>query len=220
MSSISILAHEIGHHLCGHTTMGAKDLPDQRKKELEADKFSGFVMFKLGATLHQAQAAIRLIAINADDTFSTHPNLNKRLFAIANGYNDAKAQQPITKIDKSPSAERFANEGEYLFNQKDYLGAINKYSAAIRIKPTFANAYFYRGAAKSSLKDYHGAIEDLDKAIQINEPDNSNNAVGYSFRGVMKFYELNDKSEGCLDIQKACILGLNSACEVYNKICK
>src|SRR5690554_5349393 len=38
-SSISILAHEIGHHLSGHTL---SQLTDNHKSELEADEFSGF----------------------------------------------------------------------------------------------------------------------------------------------------------------------------------
>lgn len=33
-SSVSILAHEIGHHLCGHTLVETADLPDSRRKEL------------------------------------------------------------------------------------------------------------------------------------------------------------------------------------------
>ena len=40
-SSISILAHEIGHHLQGHTLNNNGSRP---AIELEADKFSGFVL--------------------------------------------------------------------------------------------------------------------------------------------------------------------------------
>ena len=34
-ASWSILAHEIGHHLCGHTLVSVNSLPDQRQKEFQ-----------------------------------------------------------------------------------------------------------------------------------------------------------------------------------------
>ena len=98
-TQISILAHEIGHHVHDHTSdvimYEYKDvqyptLQEKRTRELEADEFSGFVMYKLGATLEQSQQAIKLLSTNADDTYSTHPSKNKRLKAIERGYYNAK----------------------------------------------------------------------------------------------------------------------------------
>ena len=51
---VSVMAHEIGHHLSGHTiTPGGSQPPT----ELEADKFSGFVLYKMGASLDDASSA-------------------------------------------------------------------------------------------------------------------------------------------------------------------
>ncbi|MFL9845731.1 M48 family metalloprotease [Flavobacterium rhizosphaerae] len=50
-AAISILAHEIGHHLNGHTLDNVGSRP---QTELEADEFSGFVLRKMGATLPDA----------------------------------------------------------------------------------------------------------------------------------------------------------------------
>ena len=100
-SNLSILAHEIGHHVNGHSldiivygseTVEPPTLSESRQMELVADEFSGFVMYRLGATLYQAQEAVNLICTNEDDTYSTHPKLNKRLAAIEKGYNKAKSQ--------------------------------------------------------------------------------------------------------------------------------
>ena len=44
---MSIMAHEIGHHLSGHTMVPGGSQPPT---ELEADKFSGFVLYKMGAS--------------------------------------------------------------------------------------------------------------------------------------------------------------------------
>lgn len=86
---ISIMAHEIGHHLSGHTiTPGGSQPPT----ELEADKFSGFVLYKMGASLDDAQTAMsRLVADGPDG--HTHPGRGKRLAAIRDGWQQACAQQ-------------------------------------------------------------------------------------------------------------------------------
>lgn len=93
-TNLSILAHEIGHHLNGHTLVST-NLSDSRQEELEADEFSGFILAKMGATLDQAQAAMK--SINhpscSDDIHYTHPCLLKRLTAIEKGWSDASKQQ-------------------------------------------------------------------------------------------------------------------------------
>lgn len=82
--AISVLAHEIGHHLSGHTLRNRKrNLTD----ELEADKFSGFILYKMGATLEETQAAINKMELKSNPT---HPSKEERLKAITNGWLDAK----------------------------------------------------------------------------------------------------------------------------------
>lgn len=83
-SSMSILAHEIGHHLSGHTLTGEGS---NFKAELEADKFSGFILQKMGASLADAQYAILLLA--SETYSSTHPLKSARLQAIQSGWDEA-----------------------------------------------------------------------------------------------------------------------------------
>jgi tetratricopeptide (TPR) repeat protein len=54
--------------------------------------------------------------------------------------------------------------------RKDYRLAIADCTTAIRIRPDFYVAYFYRGKAKHDLGDYQGAMADLTKAIEM-KPD-------------------------------------------------
>ena len=86
-AAVSVLAHEIGHHLDGHTL---SQIGSQPKSELEADEFSGFVLRKMGATLTDAQAAMKTAASQRGS--STHPGQYDRLVAIADGWNKADAQ--------------------------------------------------------------------------------------------------------------------------------
>ena len=81
-SPISILAHEVGHHLAFHTAIAGND----HKFELEADYFSGFVLRRLGATLDQAEAAMRVISPKTPGP--THPGLDDRLQVITIGWKD------------------------------------------------------------------------------------------------------------------------------------
>ncbi|TVZ26584.1 hypothetical protein JM83_3225 [Gillisia sp. Hel_I_86] len=83
-SSISILAHEIGHHLSGHTL---KELEDSHKAELEADNFSGFVLYKMGASLDQATKAIKKLGSNVES--ASHPKKEDRIRAIKEGWEKA-----------------------------------------------------------------------------------------------------------------------------------
>lgn len=85
---VSIMAHEIGHHLSGHTiTPGGSQPPT----ELEADKFSGFVLYKMGSSLADAQKALETLVPEKDG--KTHPGRGKRVAAIRDGWSEACAQQ-------------------------------------------------------------------------------------------------------------------------------
>lgn len=85
---ISIMAHEIAHHLCGHTIMPGGSQPPT---ELEADKFSGYVLYKMGASLDDAQKAINTLV--PDSESPTHPARSRRVVAIEDGWKQACEQQ-------------------------------------------------------------------------------------------------------------------------------
>ena len=85
---VSIMAHEVGHHLSGHTIQPGGSQPPT---ELEADKFSGYVLYKMGALLADAQKAMNTLVPEADGP--THPGRGKRVTAIAGGWEQACAQQ-------------------------------------------------------------------------------------------------------------------------------
>ncbi|MXN92435.1 hypothetical protein GR160_14495 [Flavobacterium sp. Sd200] len=83
-AAISIFAHEIGHHLNGHTLDNVGSRP---QTELDADEFSGFVLQKMGAPLKDAQAVMALISSIKGS--HTHPPKKDRLAFIATGWNNA-----------------------------------------------------------------------------------------------------------------------------------
>ncbi|HEY0677290.1 MAG TPA: hypothetical protein VGD17_03350, partial [Chitinophagaceae bacterium] len=84
-ASVSVLAHEMGHHYRNHVVDTRGSTPP---KEIEADYFSGYVMAKLGASLNEAIAAMEQIA--SPRASSTHPSKADRLASITRGWNYAK----------------------------------------------------------------------------------------------------------------------------------
>jgi hypothetical protein len=84
---IFTLAHEIGHHLNGHTVFKGKKV---LTAELEADEFAGFMLQKLGATLLQARTAVNHISNPV--TTKTHPGAAERIEAMEKGWSQASLQ--------------------------------------------------------------------------------------------------------------------------------
>jgi hypothetical protein len=115
--AVSILAHEIGHHLAGHT------LAEEYSKqfELEADYFSGYILHRMGATLPEAQSVMNLLRDHPNMT--DHPPQAERLAAIENGWHEAERQEGLVW---EPSFSAFgeelsldANEG-FISSQREH----------------------------------------------------------------------------------------------------
>jgi len=103
-ASISILAHEIGHHLQQHTLASGSVPRDQQ--ELAADRFSGDVLFKMGASLDDARAAM----LSRPDTKSAYyPKRSVRLIAIGNGWI---AAQELASSHQVPGKTAIQRESE------------------------------------------------------------------------------------------------------------
>lgn len=80
-AAMFLLAHEIGHHVNGHTKRKTGSKPHL---ELEADEYAGAVLRKLGATLEEAQEI--MIYIARPETSNTHPGRAARMQAIRKGW--------------------------------------------------------------------------------------------------------------------------------------
>lgn len=96
---VSIMAHEIGHHLSGHTITAGGSRPSI---ELEADKFSGFVLYRMGAALADATKAMEKIGSDVEQ--ATHPAKARRVAAIAEGWKEACRQGGGTGCDAGAPA--------------------------------------------------------------------------------------------------------------------
>lgn len=86
-AAVSLMAHEIAHHLNGHTLEAGGSRPPT---ELEADSFAGFAVGRLGGSLQDAQWLFNQLPATGSDT---HPPRSARLEAVAVGWREASAGQ-------------------------------------------------------------------------------------------------------------------------------
>ncbi len=82
------------------------------------------------------------------------------------------------------------------------------------LDPKNPMAYNFRGTAKGGMKDYKGAIEDLDKAIKMRQ----NYSQAYINRAAIKFAS-GDKPGSCADLVAADGLGNSMANDLIEQYC-
>ena len=84
--SLSVLAHEIGHHVNGDTAINQRS---SHSEELSADYLSGFLMYQFGASLKAALAWTHGLSKKGSES---HPPRAQRQQAVEQGWNEAKRQ--------------------------------------------------------------------------------------------------------------------------------
>ncbi len=119
-SAVFILAHEIGHHLNGHTLSG-RSRPD---KELEADEFAGFALYKMDASLDEALAVLKLVPEQAS---STHPSREARQQAVAVGW--IRAREEYVAIEAAAAGKPAADTSEKKTVEKKSFPKVNSVEA-------------------------------------------------------------------------------------------
>ncbi len=94
-TSLTILAHEIGHHTNQHiANKHVRDHKTPNQLELEADEFAGYAICRMGGSLAQAQKAFRSSLVTEKGSYS-HPPRNKRLAAIKRGWESAGCSETV-----------------------------------------------------------------------------------------------------------------------------
>ena len=118
----AVMAHEVGHHLQGHTIQAGGSRPPI---ELEADEYAGFTLAALGASLEQTQALFNTLN---EQGSATHPPRHQRLSAVERGWTRRRgtgtptpaAQNPAPQSHKTARAP--AVSGEFCRNMQLTLG--------------------------------------------------------------------------------------------------
>lgn len=159
-----VLAHEIGHHLNGHTLEGIGSRPD---KEIEADEFAGFVMKKMGATLAEAQGIFSFM--NDTEGPPTHPVKAKRYEAIKRGWDKAAGNISLETLTFNEADTKDMARRNLLLSRKQF-GAENKMqyiNRALELVPGYAEAVSEKGLVFAQVKAYDSAIYYCNEAAKM-----------------------------------------------------
>jgi tetratricopeptide (TPR) repeat protein len=163
-ANIFILAHEVGHHINGHSRdillyvnsdIESIELSQKREQELEADQFAAFVVSNLGAQYSDIEKIINLISSDKNDFYSTHPNREKRLAAIKLGF-----EKSGSSVNKSDYIGKTTIESE-IYNVDYKLFNVNSQSSINR-----TDAYIASGVKLNKSGDYASAGKQLELAYQ------------------------------------------------------
>jgi hypothetical protein len=130
---ITVLAHEIGHHIHRHTDKlpalqklpRMRQLALRRQYELQADQFAGKVLANMGASLSSTQALIRVLKLHQKVALSTHPDANKRVNAVTQGWNIGCRQ-----AGSNCNSKIYKPNGRYKINQKNIQSPLGRNATA------------------------------------------------------------------------------------------
>ena len=121
-----VFAHEVGHHVNFHLTSEG----DRHDEELQADRFSGFVLARLGASLEDAKKAIKELTNERGSL--THPPKNERLVAVERGWKDGSKG---TDDSNFKLVQRLIDEAETAIDDGDRAKAMRKFERVLSIDP-------------------------------------------------------------------------------------
>jgi hypothetical protein len=127
-----VMGHEIGHHVASHTLV---DEYSQHEQELEADRFGGFALSKLGAPL---EAALKIYSGDHPGS-ATHPGSARRRAAIKEGWLHGEAMK--------------AKEGDGICKKAWASDELDVEGLVCRIAQTCPG----RKTARLACQDYDGA---------------------------------------------------------------
>ncbi|MCG2612764.1 hypothetical protein LZZ85_00675 [Terrimonas sp. NA20] len=171
---LAILAHEIGHHLCGHTLRSA-DNELHRRNELEADEFAGAIMARLGASEKQAWQSLTEVQhpLCEKETFDSHPCFENRKRKVLSGFRSIhkpdRSELPglainLPKVDISRKSTPVRDQGP----EATAVGFSIAYALEIEIQRQFnysvqiSPRYIYNSAGGTQLSGIY-----IDKALQV-----------------------------------------------------
>ncbi len=164
-----------------------------------------------------AQVPWETTSLTGDDFYFATSNVSKgsiienEVIASNIKTKNAEVKRDLSVSDENrKKAKDLLDNGHTAYNEENHLKAINLYTDAIRVNPSYDEAFYWRASARYSLKNYKEAIPDYNKAIELNP----NNEQAYYYRALTN-YNLEAYPETLPDFDKAIALNPDVASMYY-----
>lgn len=105
------------------------------------------------------------------------------------------------------------------FYLHQYKEAIADFTKALKGSRNNNQYYNIRGQSKYYIQDYKGAITDFNRVIKTWSGEEYQKGKAFYWRGLAEI-EMGEKDSGCLDLNKAAVMGYMAAYEELKKYCK
>lgn len=140
-TSLFIIAHEIGHHLANNIS----DSSDALKAELDADRFAGFLLYRMGADSNQAIGAVASRFISTQTDTKTHPSKRKRIETVIQSWKESNDLRLMSAVPP-PVYDRFTKA----------IGSENeKFQAGYSYEYLMFNDWFLKKWGLANRIDYY-----------------------------------------------------------------
>lgn len=104
----------------------------------------------------------------------------------------ATVRKPPAPVRKEITAEQYNQQGDALFEAKQYDDAFEAYTKAVELKP-IASAFYHIGWIHNDREDYEQALAPLQQAVRLNPAEAvALSELGYSFKNLKRFPEALD----------------------------
>ena len=150
-------------------------------------------------------AAISSISDDRDDTYSTHPSIDKRVNAIKEGYKRAGYRESISYLDRFK--KWWSNKNEELNPNEEILPkktneisekthTINFQNMSFEDRKANASEYYDRGLKKFKQKKYNESILEF-SFIDSNIPSPNGHETMAKYHIALNLYNLGKVSDAC-----------------------
>ncbi|NJD56297.1 MAG: tetratricopeptide repeat protein, partial [Nitrospirae bacterium] len=152
-----------------------------------------------------------LSRLNMTKAYTNRANILIAMGRIEDAEQDFQRARDLVPLDFSqslPSDDETFRLAEKYYQAGDWPNAVAALTAIIDNEPDNASAHINRANAYSSLKRYQEAIEDFNRAIELNPGVGvtyHNRGLAYAWSGM--------KDKAIADLAKACKLGFQPSCE-------
>ncbi len=146
---LGVMAHEVGHHLQGHTG-GLVQAASSHQRELQADEYAGFICGLMGSSREDSIAHTALMSEAGSDS---HPPKSVRIEATQRGWLMAQHIRRTVREERSCPVFQFTGDG---FERRTYEGSIGTSKVVVDLSRSPDRTVFgtYRMAVNGENRVY------------------------------------------------------------------